>query len=325
MRNTQYHIIISIDYEIFGNGRGNVRRHIIKPAEKLFEIAEEFDIPLTWMFEVGEYEFFKKYDEIITRRYGYSFYEEIKNQIKKFYRDGHDIELHIHPQWETAEIRDNKIIIKNPYLSFSDLEANKISQIIGKGVDIIKGLIGKHYNVHAIRLTNLPWTEAPPHIIPILERYNIYIHSLSTSSNIKNKCGYWRYENSNVFEIPIHSIPTRNIKFSLKGWQALIYDYLYTRGHKMPSLRKSKEGYDKKWDLCKMNFSELLKWLEYGIRRYSSCTNNVPLVMIGHTKDFFNEKNLRKFFREVKKVYQNTVTFSTFKEFSKYLEVERNE
>ena len=45
-------ICLTEDHEIFGNGSGDVRRHIIEPAERMARVCEKFGVPLTVFFEV---------------------------------------------------------------------------------------------------------------------------------------------------------------------------------------------------------------------------------------------------------------------------------
>jgi len=48
-------ICLTVDHEIFGNGTGDVRRHVIEPAERMARSCEMFGMPLTVFFEVEEY------------------------------------------------------------------------------------------------------------------------------------------------------------------------------------------------------------------------------------------------------------------------------
>ena len=48
-------IILTLDYELYGNGSGNVFRHIIEPTEKILSIAERYNVKITIFFEVIEY------------------------------------------------------------------------------------------------------------------------------------------------------------------------------------------------------------------------------------------------------------------------------
>jgi hypothetical protein len=61
----------------------------------------------------------------------------------------------------------------------------------------------------------------------------------------------------------------------------------------------------------------MLDFLDAGLELYDYKNNNVPLVMIGHSKDFFNEKQFDKFLKIATEKYLPTgeIRFTTFREF----------
>lgn len=93
------HLVISVDYEIFGNGLGNVKQHMTEPTERMAKICEAHGYPLSIYFEVEEYLAFRKYDRELRAQVGYSPAEEIENQVIDLARRGHDFQLHVHPEW----------------------------------------------------------------------------------------------------------------------------------------------------------------------------------------------------------------------------------
>jgi hypothetical protein len=97
---------LTVDYEIFGNGTGDVRRHVTEPTERMCRIAEKFGMPVTVFFELEEYRMFARHRKELTRTLGYDPAEEIRRQAADLARRGHDIQLHLHPQWYGAEFVD---------------------------------------------------------------------------------------------------------------------------------------------------------------------------------------------------------------------------
>ena len=63
----------------------------------------------------------------------------------------------------------------------------------------------------------------------------------------------------------------------------------------------------------------MLAFLDYAVKKYNHQDCEVPLVMIGHTKDFFNERNFEQFLELATKKYvdKGIARFSTFPEFVK--------
>lgn len=96
-------LIFTLDYELFGNGSGDVFKHIIEPTEKLLDIASKYGLKYTFFFEVIEYWKLKEaWDKGNAMGYKENPVIAMENQIKKAFRNGHDIQLHLHPQWVDA-------------------------------------------------------------------------------------------------------------------------------------------------------------------------------------------------------------------------------
>ncbi len=64
-------LVLTVDYEIFGNGTGDVRQHVTEPTERTCHIAEKFGMPVTVFFKMEEYLLFQQYREALQRLLGY--------------------------------------------------------------------------------------------------------------------------------------------------------------------------------------------------------------------------------------------------------------
>lgn len=96
-------LILSLDYEIFGNGAGDVMRDVIAPTRRLLDICDKHGAKVTIMFEVGEYWAFEEYDCQLRKDLGYSPVEQMKGQAIDATKRGHDVQLHLHPEWINAK------------------------------------------------------------------------------------------------------------------------------------------------------------------------------------------------------------------------------
>ena len=76
------HLVLSLDYEIFGNGSGDVRRNMIEPTDRLLALCNKYGAKLSIMLEVGEYWAMKRAEETGSLHLGYSPSREIEKQIK---------------------------------------------------------------------------------------------------------------------------------------------------------------------------------------------------------------------------------------------------
>ena len=99
-------LVLTEDHEIFGNGSGDVRRHIIGPTERMARICEKFGMPLTVFFEVEEYLAFEREREALKEAWGYEAADELRTQAVDLVKRGHDLQLHLHPEWVGAVFGD---------------------------------------------------------------------------------------------------------------------------------------------------------------------------------------------------------------------------
>lgn len=325
------HIILTIDYEIFGDGSGDVRKHMIKPMDKILSILSAYRVPITLMFEVSEYLKFLEYDDQITKDMGYSYGEEIKRQVLSAYKGGHDIQLHIHPQWVDAGYANKKWVIENPGATIQEFSSSMILDILSKGKRQVENLIHQidpHYQCKAMRLTNLPWCQAPEIVLSPMEEAGLVVHSLATSEDPNNTArGYWYLDpGKRIAELPIHSVPMSPVyRFSPYRILTALYRLKYSKfavtdvpsnqsgGDRKKFLERLESKSPVKWDFCKQSARQMIEFLEYGIEKYKGSEHEIPLVMISHSKDFFNGRNLDKFLNAAGNI--DGVRFSTLGEF----------
>lgn len=90
----------TVDYEIFGNGSGNVRKCLIEPTERLLRVCESHGTRVTLFVDICEYSAFRKAeDQNGLLPEGYTPATWIEDQLRDAVRRGHDVQLHLHPQW----------------------------------------------------------------------------------------------------------------------------------------------------------------------------------------------------------------------------------
>ena len=70
-----------------------------------------------------------------------------------------------------------------------------------------------------------------------------------------------------------------------------------------------------KFDFCKLSDFTMTKYLKKAIKRKFNDKKSIPIVMIGHTKDFWNDKSFNKFLNIAKK--NKNIKFSTFTDIGK--------
>lgn len=139
---------ITLDYELFmGKKSGTPEKCLIEPMDNLTTMLDKYGVKLNvfvdaaYLLRVQE---LKDSFPALQRDF-----ELVTEHIKKLDREGHAIQLHLHPQWSNA-IFDGKVWVTNTmYYKLSDLPLAEQLQMIRDGSDLLNSLI-KH-NVSAYR------------------------------------------------------------------------------------------------------------------------------------------------------------------------------
>lgn len=124
-------IIVTVDYEIFGDGTGDVRDNLVKPMEEIRTLCNRFGIKLTIFFDICEYWAFKKAEEQnLLGHLGYSPSDLIKGQLEQLINEGHDIQLHLHPQWLGASYVRSKWQLNLSNFRLADMSYVEIKELL---------------------------------------------------------------------------------------------------------------------------------------------------------------------------------------------------
>jgi hypothetical protein len=93
--------VFTIDYEIYGNGQGSLTELVLEPAERLISSFEQWRTRFVVFPDVTEIERIDAagHDPAI---------EAVKEQLKRLYKAGHEIGLHLHPWWASAVMENGR-------------------------------------------------------------------------------------------------------------------------------------------------------------------------------------------------------------------------
>lgn len=106
--------LLTLDYELYGDGSGDVFCDVIEPTERLISYFDENNIKVTIFVEMVEFLRMKQaWSKGNNMGYDINPYEAVVSQIQKIYSHGHDVQLHIHPQWVDAKYENGKWHVDN--------------------------------------------------------------------------------------------------------------------------------------------------------------------------------------------------------------------
>jgi hypothetical protein len=221
-------LLLTVDYEIFGNGTGDVRQHIVEPTERMARICEKYSIPLTIFFEVEEYLAFCRYARDLEKALGYDPARLIREQVRSLVRRGNDFQLHLHPQWYGAKLEDRrwKLGVK---ATVDDLfeSSEETAAYIGERKKLLEELTGREVTAYrAGAFSARPGAK----LLASLVANNIKFDSSVVRGlfyqtdrycldyrNVKTRKRLWPVSDDViredpdglVWEVPIHSVPAR--------------------------------------------------------------------------------------------------------------------
>ncbi len=332
------HLVLSLDYEVFGNGAGDVMRDVVSPTRRLLDICARCGAKLTIMLEVGEYWAFEQYDERLQHDLGHSPARAMKEQIVEAIQRGHDVQLHLHPQWIDAEYDRGIWQLRNSYWRLADLPGGlgseeQVTSIVGalhRGKrtleDVLKP-VRADYECACFRAGGF-YAQPSRQIIRAMKRIGLKADSsvikgfqktepfVVDYSHVEiDKAAWWTTDTDfaeegtpgeNILELSISARmePYWN-NFKMTKLQTALWRRKAERvgggkddaGKYITSLPSGRTVLKSLWkkhvstfDFGKFSCRDMLKRIEE-----LSDPQQQPVVMVGHSKDFANDRQFEEF------------------------------
>lgn len=322
------HVILSLDYEIFGNGTGDVRRHVVEPAARMASLAEAHGAALTVFFEVEEFLAFQRHAAELRDTLGYDPAQLIAEQLQALAAAGHDVQLHLHPQWYGARYTAGEWLLDHDKHAVDSLfeDQQAVNTYIAERKAVVEKLARRGKAGHRVVAYRAGGFCAQPgeRLLAALAHNGIRIDSSVVKGLCRREGGatldyrdappgrmLWPVREDvatedqagRVFEIPIHSFMSRRImqasfrrlraKFSRhvpREKQKAMVRELGMGSNPMQFLRFLVRRIPVKLDFHNVSPRALVLWIRSAPRKDPADPVDA-LVMIGHTKEHIDDRS----------------------------------
>jgi hypothetical protein len=134
-------LILTNDWELFGDGSGDYFDVQHRPMLDMLDVANSFGVRLTIMAEVLQQFYIQKFSDVIAN--GSKISSAWESLLKDAVKDGHDVQLHLHPQWIGAVYQNGKWLLDMSRCSIASLDSELISELISKSKCYLEGLLAE--------------------------------------------------------------------------------------------------------------------------------------------------------------------------------------
>ena len=351
-KNQNTYLILTLDYELWGDGSGNVFEQIIEPTEKILNICGENNIKITIFFETIEYLKIKEeWEKGNSMGYVQNPIKAIEKQLQKAALNGHDIQLHIHPQWVNARYINDKWEVDFSKWRLGDFKIDSgysIEDLLRNGKKTLENLIIPvipEYKCIALRAGGF-------NIMPSKELFtamqnlglkidsSVYPGGFANGNlsrydyrNIPLDLDFWwahpdnitkqSHNRKEIMEIPIFALMERRWKKILKSQ---IIETVFSRSNPVIS-SVAKENFSNKtlyekikylfnkeaftWDFCM--FTTSMHKIFFNYIEKNQLNKQKLFVLIGHSKSLTNDNVFRSFL-ELTRRRNYLYTFKTLNE-----------
>ncbi len=135
-------MLLSLDYELFfGANPGTVGKCLIEPTDRLVAVLERYGMKLSLFVDAG---FLLKLREATVEWPRLQpQWDLVRSQLGSLSREGHDIQLHIHPHWEDSFFDGDGWVVKTERYRLHDFSVQQMRSIVRRYKSILEEVSGR--------------------------------------------------------------------------------------------------------------------------------------------------------------------------------------
>jgi hypothetical protein len=319
-------VLLTLDYEIHGNGDGCPYELMIEPTRRMMDLFERYGAKLTIMADVAEILKFREYRDQFGRDDYH--YESLVAQLKDAIRRGHDVQLHLHCSYFNARFEHGKWVQDWSEYDFAGLSERRLNEVLCIGTNFLEEQlrpVDASYKCRIFRAAN--WAVKPSrNVVRALVNNGFQVDTSVFKygrregivnfdySNAFSNMQAWRAaeediclkdHNGQLVEIPIYA-EQRWIGafFSLQRFQRAWHSWHHrlvspsglSTPEKASSVRKSNHlsrtlqlalgKHPWKADFNQCSGRQLVRAIRHAAQVHDKVGKSLPFVLIGHSKLF---------------------------------------
>ena len=180
---TTIHLALVDDWELSGNGSGDVHRLQFEPLRRLVSIYNRLGIRGSFNAEVMQQLTFRQHQD--EHKELKTWANEWDDIVRETFRQGHDIQLHIHPQWQNAEYIDGRWHLTSDW-SILNYSREAAHRMLVRGKEYLENLLSDiNPSYRCVSFRSGAWCIAPsPHMLELLVNLGI-VFDMSIVAGVK--------------------------------------------------------------------------------------------------------------------------------------------
>ena len=339
----KFHLILTIDYELFGDGSGCIENCILKPTASCLQALDEFQVPLSFFVDATEFISIREaYSSTVYRSY-----PKVERQLIEACQSIHNLQLHLHPQFKDATLSDNRWSLDLCKWRIGSLSHDEVTDLVETGLKFLGPLTGsaeRGRNLKVFRAGG--WSIQPSSkVLSVLKRNGIEMDTTVAPNTVNPARGDWYnflkapkspywYVHDDVCKEEDHPTNFAEVPIATERVGVMKRARSLTRHRSQPGLPEGCTGGcagpNSKWQVLREKTSKLLRlgmtMLDYStlpawllievtrayMQRFANHEGPVPIVAIGHNKNFssISRRNLQAWIEWASK--EPNIGFSDF-------------
>ena len=321
----QENVLVTVDYETFGDGSGCLDTCVVNPAERIALIVEQHGGRATFYVEALEFICMERWSRANNNTKLFEKIQRVKLQLQSLYNRGHDIQVHIHPQWHNAnEFSNEKWNLDFTKWRIGNCTREEIQEMFQESISWIRKVLNETESWNPTSFRAGGWCVQPSkNIVSVLEQFDFFVDTTVAPNcsgrgkhtwydfRVASEKPWWRISdevisegNSKITEVPIATSPCLGVLTAIeklkrgknhgpKGCVGSLNGPQSKTDSWINKIRKLLPFSPQMLDYCLLTTNQMKathkSWVEIRGGKMSEKKKSLPVVSIGHNKTFGSE------------------------------------